>query len=215
MEYFIESFQYPLYLMSSSFVLNEPPLSEGWMLLAKPLTSIKDADFEFENASVRVVASRNCPEIELAGLKIGPFEEGREYEVRFWVAQELEKAGVARFREEELLDTVKLYKIHWKERVQPVKRVSSLPQDFYSKLRRYLANLKREAARDAEKMGQYRKCLGYSRDIINCRLKKIVSLSSSPAQTNQVLQNLTREERILYDRLHEIIAEWRKGILEF
>lgn len=184
------------------------------MLLSESSTSIEDADFEFENASVRVVAIRNCPEVELAGLKIGPFEEGKEYEIRFWVAQELEKAGVARLREEELLDMVKLYKIHWKERVQPVKRVSSLPQEFYPKLRRYLTNLKREAARDAEKMGQYKKCLAYSRDIINCRLKKTVSLSSSPAQTNQVLQNLATEERILYDRLHEIISEWRKGILE-
>lgn len=184
------------------------------MLLAKPLIFIKDVDFEFENASVRIVASRKCPEIELAGLKIGPFEEGGEYEVRFWIARELEKAGIARFREEELLDAVKLYKIQWKERVQSGTRFSSLPEDFYPKLRRYLAGVKGEAVRRAEKMREYEKALGLSRDIINCRLKKIVSLSSSPAQTSQILQNLAREEHIIYDHLYKVISEWRSKILE-
>ena len=179
----------------------------------KPLTAIRGADFEFENTAVRIVAARSCPEIGLVGLKIGPLEEGREYEVRFWVARELEKAGIARFREEGRLDSVMLYKIHWKERVQPLKRVSSLPEDFYPKLRRYLADLKGEAARSAEKMREYEKAVKLSHDVINTRLNKIVSLSASPVETNEVLQSLALEERILYDRLHGIISEWRPNIL--
>ena len=180
----------------------------------KPLISIRDADFEFENAPVKIVASRNCPEIELAGLKVGPFEEGREYDVRFWVAQELERARIGRFREEELLDAVKLHKISWKERVQSVTQVSSLPEDFYPKLRRYLAGLKEKTVKSAEKMREYEKTIRLSHDIVNCRLKKIVSLSSSSARTNRILENLTREERTLYDRLHQIIGEWRSSILK-
>ncbi len=179
----------------------------------KLLTSIKGADFEFENTAVRIVAVRSCPEIGLAGLKIGPFEEGREYEVRFWMARELEKAGIARFREEELLSSVMIYKIHWKERVQPLKRVSSLPKDFYPKLRRYLFDLKGETMRSTEKMREYEKVIKLSRDVINTRLNKIVSLSASPVETNEVLQSLAWEERILYDRLHGTISEWRSNIL--
>ena len=179
----------------------------------KPLASIKDADFEFENTAVRIITARSCPEIGLAGLKIGPLEEGREYEVRFWVARELEKAGIARFREEERLDSVMLYKIHWKERIQPLKRVSSLPEDFYPKLRRYLADLKGEAARSAEKMREYEKVVKLSHDVINTRLNKIVSLSASPIETNEILQSLALEERILYDRLRGIVSEWRSNIL--
>ena len=179
----------------------------------KPLTSIKGADFEFENTAVRIITARSCPEIALSGLKIGPFEEGREYEVKFWVARELEKTGIARFREEERLDSVMLYKIHWKERVQPLKRVSSLPEDFYPRLRRYLADLKGEAARSAEKMREYEKVVKLSHDVISTRLNKIVSLSASPVETNEVLQSLALEERILYDRLRGIISEWRSNIL--
>ena len=159
------------------------------------------------------MVNRNCPEIELAGLKVGPFQEGKEYEVKFWIAQELKRAGIARFREEELLDLVKLNKIHWKERVQASQQVASLPEDFYPKLRRYLDEL-REAIKKPEKMRDYRKARNLSHDIINLRLKKIVSLASSPAQTNQILGNLTKEERVVYDRLYAIISEWRTKILK-
>jgi len=184
-------------------------------LSAKPSMSIKDADFEFENTPVRIAVNRNCPEIELAGLKIGPLEEGKEYEVKFWIAQELEKAGIARFHEEDLLTAVKLYKTHWKERVQSVKQMASLPQDFYPKLRRYLADLKENAVKKPENMREYEKAVRHSRDIINCRLKKIVSLASaSAAQTNQIINNLTVEERNIYRLLRKNIEEWRIEILK-
>ena len=181
---------------------------------AEPLAFIRDADFTFENTPIKIIVNRNCPEIELAGLKVGPFQEGREYEVRFWIARELEKAGIARFREEELLDLVKLNKIHWKERVQSTQQISSLTEDFYPRLRHYLADLKRDAIKKPEKMGDYEKARSLSRDIINLRLKKIVSLASAPAQTDQILNNLTREERVVYKVLYETISEWRNEILK-
>ena len=64
-------------------------------MLLEGSSFINDEDFVFENTPVKIVASRACPEIELVGFKVGPFEEGKEYEVRFWIAREMEKAGVA------------------------------------------------------------------------------------------------------------------------
>ncbi len=116
------------------------------------LTLIENADFMFENTPVKIIVNRNCPAIELPGLKVGPFKEGEEQEVRFWIANELEKAGIARLRREEALDAIKLYKMHWKESVQPATQISSLPEDFYPGLRRYLKNLKKDAVRNPEKM---------------------------------------------------------------
>jgi DNA replication initiation complex subunit (GINS family) len=146
-------------------------------------------------------------------LKVGPFEEGREYEVRFWIAQELERVGIVRFREEDILDVVKLHKIHWKERVQPASKVSPIPEDFYPRLRRYLAYLKKAAQNNAEKLKDHEKSVRISHDIVNSRTKKIVSLASSPPLTAQELQNLTPEEKALYHRLHKIIDTWRSRIL--
>jgi len=52
-------------------------------------------------------------------------------------------------------------------------------------------------------------------DIINSRLKKIVSLASAPAQTEQVLKNFTHEEKFIYEQLYKFINEWRVQILEY
>ncbi len=180
-----------------------------------PVASIKDADFEFENMPVKVVANRNNPQIELPGIKLGPFTEGKEYEVRFWVAKELEKAGIARLRLDEPLDVTVLNKIHWKEaRVQTSQRLASLPDKFYPKLRHYLEELNEEAIKKPEKRTDYEKAKKLFKDINTIRLKKIVSLASSPAKTRILTENLTEEERALYDYLFETISKWRNEILK-
>jgi hypothetical protein len=183
-------------------------------LSTDPVAFIKDADFEFENMPVKVVANRNNSQIELPGIKVGPFTEGKEYEVRFWVAKELEKAGIARLRVDEQIDVTVLNKIHWKEaRVQTSQKLASLPDKFYPKLRHYLEDLNEEAIKKPEKRGDCEKAKKLFKDINTIRLKKIVSLASSP-KTRSLTENLTKEERALYDYLFETINEWRNEILK-
>jgi len=183
--------------------------------MSKPVSmNIGNIDFSFEHSLVKIIANRNCPEIKLAGLNIGPFEEGNEYEVMYWIAQELEKAGIARFREDERLDSTKLYKIQWTERVQTAGQIYKLPENFYPKIRRYLMELKEEASKAPEKLREYEKSGHLTQDIVNSRLKKIVSLASAPPQTEQTLKNFTSEERFLYEQLNKLIHEWKTQILE-
>ena len=182
---------------------------------AKPAKIIRDADFVFENATVKIVANRNSPEIDLPGIKVGPFKGGKEYEVRYWIATELKKAGIARIRMEEPIDLTMLNKIHWKERVQASQKVTSLPEDFYPKLRRFLEELNEAAIKKPEKRNEYEKAKKLSKDITRMRLKKIVSLASSARQqTNQILRSLTKEEKDVYTCLYKIISEWRIEILK-
>jgi len=184
-------------------------------LSADPAKDIRDADFVFENTPVKIVANRNSPEIELPGTKVGPFTEGKEYEVKYWIATELKKAGIARIRMDEPLDLTMLNKIHWKERVQTSQKVTSLPEDFYPKLRRYLEELNEEAVKKPEKRGDYEKAKNLSDDITQMRLKKLVSLASSGRdQTGQILRSLTKEEKYVYNCLLKIISEWKTEILK-
>ena len=170
-------------------------------------------DFCYENSLVKIVANRNCPEIKLAGLTVGPFDEGNEYEVYFWVAKELASSGVVHFREDDMLDSTKLFKVQWKEGVQIPGQISELPEDFYPKLRRYLLILKEEATQP-EKITEYQKTQHLAKDIVNSRLRKIVALSVAPSQSEQVLKKLSNEEKILYEQLVKLISEWKIKILE-
>lgn len=176
---------------------------------------VEDVDFEFENASVRVVAVRSVPEIKVAGAVVGPYDEGREFEVKYWVASELIKSGFARFLEGYPMDLVSLNRIQWKEPIQVGMRLSTLPDYFYPRLRRFLVQLKEEAVREASTAEKYNKALRLAQDIIECRLKKIVNLAASPEQTEDILKTFSREEKILYDTLHSLVSEWKKKMTRF
>ena len=176
-------------------------------------TKIGTLDFCFENSPTKIVANRNFAELKLAGLNVGPFDEGNEYDVYYWIAKELEASGIVHLREDEALDATKLYKVQWKEGVQIPGMISELPEDFYPKLRRYLAFTEVEA-NQPEKIQEYQKAKHLARDIINSRLKKIVALSSASAQTDQVLKKLTIEEKLIYDQLGKIITTWKTQILQ-
>jgi len=182
------------------------------MISSEQLISAEDADFIFENKLVRIVALRNSSKIELAGISVGPFEEGNEYEVRLWIARELERAGIARLRRD-IIDISRLYKIQWVERVQSVGQISSLPEDFYPRLRRLIADLRELSKNNPEKLKEYEYVRRLSQDIVNCRLKKIISLASIPGPKEHILKNLTIEEKELYEKLNKIINEWRSGII--
>jgi hypothetical protein len=171
-------------------------------------------DFCFENSLVKIIANRTCPEIKLGGLGVGPFDEGNEYEVYYWVALELEKFGIAHFREEEQVDAAKLNKIQWTERIQSPGQISRLPENFYPKVRRYLTKLKAEIVRDPEKMREHERVRQLAQDIINSRLKKIISIASAPAQTESALRNLADEEKFLYEKLFKLISQWKTQIIE-
>ena len=131
-------------------------------------------DFCYENSMVKIVANRNCPEIKLAGLTVGPFDEGNEYEVYFWVAKELASAGMVHFREGDALDATKLFQVQWKEGVQIPGQISEVPEDFYPKLRRFISDLKEQAS-SSEKYQEYDRAKQLSHDIVNSRLKKIAA----------------------------------------
>ncbi len=175
--------------------------------------SVDDVELLFENSPSRMVAKRSCPEIEIAGETVGAFEEGDEFQTRFWVGYILNELGLADFQDEDLLDLVKLHKLYWKESIQSGKRLSSLPEFFYPKLRRFLSNLKKNNE-DPSSMAEYSKARRLAQDMLSCRLKKIVGLSAAPTQTGDVLEAMTSEERNLYRRLSDAIRDWESKIIK-
>jgi len=156
-----------------------------------------------EYTPVKVVAASEIPEMKLCGLTVGPVDEGREFETSLWVAEELVKAGLARFKDE--LDIQTLTRIHWGEMVQRGGALSKVPEDLYVR-----ANLTFRRMR-----GEIReRALRLFREFLDCRLRKIARLSVSDASEAQ-LRNMTPEERMLYARLRDEVEKWRGERLRF
>jgi len=184
-------------------------ISEMSCEIAKILNSIA---LEYDNSDVKVIAKQASLEIDVAGT-IGPFEAGREADMKLWVARELAVTGIVKFREEDSITPAALNKIHWRETLQGGMQIVQLPQFFYPKLRNLLSELREQSRNEPTKIQEYQKAIHLSQDIITCRLKKIVNLASAPAQTNNILGNLTKEEQALYKISRNAVDEWRKNIL--
>lgn len=172
--------------------------------------TIKDIDIEFSHTPRRMAALRDCPEVKMAGLAIGPFKRGEIFEIEYSIGRILKKRGIAKF-EDELLNREAILKIHWKEGVQTAERLSTLPEHFYPMLRQLLSDLK-EKGDSPDKIYEYRRMLNLSLDIVNRRLRKVLKLTAITAPP-QTLEKLAPDERFLYDRIHSIIEDWRSSVL--
>jgi hypothetical protein len=176
--------------------------------------NLETLSFRYQNSRVKIIADRNYPQFSLAGLTVGPFQEGNEYDVYHWVAAELAEAGIAHLREQDTLDATKLAKVQWKERIQVAGQISELPENFYPKLRTYLADLQAQISKNPQKITEYERVKSLALDIVNSRIKKIVTLSTSPMHADQILGKLTAEERLVYMQMSRIVSSWRNTIIE-
>jgi len=178
------------------------------------VSSIASVDFDFQNLPVRVVLTGEITFSHPATEKLRSTKVGQEVEVPYWVASELVAANLARYREEDSMDLAKLSKTHWKETIPSSTQLPSLQAGFYCMLRRYLRKLKDEGKQEPSKLRDYEKAENLSRDIINCRLRKIVSFAAAPGSSSDLLKSMSMEEQALYKQLGALVTQWKASILE-
>jgi len=170
------------------------------------LREVEAVELARRNRLVKVVITKPIPE---PAAKEWDLSGKGEADVPYWLAEELVNSGHATFRDEESLSATSLSKIHWRETIPSSRQLPALEDSFYHKARNLLRQLKSDPAR----VRDYEKAEGLYRDILNCRLRKIVALAASTAQADALYPNLSREEKILFRSLQSIVGEWRKAML--
>ena len=181
--------------------------------MAEVLMTVADIDFDFENTQTRVILTREVPDTTPRVAKLSSAKVGQEVEVPYWSARELVQLGYAKFRDEDVLTYNALSKIHWRETIPASRQLPALQTDFYCLLRRHLTDLQQQSKQDQVKLRELERTESLVRDIVNCRIRKIVSLAASPTPTEEILQGLSSEERVLYKVLNQTIADWKSKLL--
>jgi len=175
--------------------------------------SIIDTELDIDSSPVKVRILHDSPELFFSGEKLGPLKEGDELELPRWMAQELAESKLARILEREPLDMPTLAKIHWRECIPSSREIPQMDHDFHYRLRRLLHELREEAEREPSRRVMLEKAESQFKDIINCRMHKILYLAAAPPQADVVLQKMTAEERVLYNHLSTIVNEWKRKVL--
>jgi hypothetical protein len=181
-------------------------------LSKKIIEALENLELEFLNSPVKIIFLKDLSDIALVNGKVESFKAGQEAEVSYWIAEKLINLNLAKFKEEEV-NLASLSKIHWRETVSDFRQLPKLNKSFYCVLKHFINRLFIEAQKDSSKLKDYEKALNISRDIVNCRIRKIASLAASPSVPEVILTNLTFEEMKLYEELRNIIYDWKKTIL--
>ncbi|HZD13077.1 MAG TPA: hypothetical protein VE177_06125, partial [Candidatus Binatus sp.] len=103
--------------------------------------------------------------------------------------------------------------IHYRETLPSSRQIPPLQPSFYFQLRRLIKGLREREIKDRTKARELDKALALARDIVNIRVKKIASVAASIERTTELLNNLTSEEKILYESVRQAVDTWKKEIL--
>lgn len=174
---------------------------------------LKSRDFEYENLGVRIVGLKEHSAVDVAGFLIGPLDKGVEVEVPRWVADMLIQMGLAREKVDDSLKLVDLTKISWREERSEL--LQPLDAYFYPRLRRFLRRLQAFSLREPTPiiLQEQQKAFSFARDIVNCRVRKMVQAALTEFPPKSVVECMSLEERELFKGLHTLINEWRSQVL--
>lgn len=176
---------------------------------------IKSSQFLYEEELVGVVFQKPLPATKVGDLELSASVEGSEARLPLWAARILSKEGVVKLNLEEGQDlkSSELYKLSWKEERNEM--LSPLPANFYPKLRDLVEGLNRSIKENPTHttLSEQRQAYMKAKDLINCRLQKILRLSFERNPPKTAVEALQPEERALFEALRSEIEEWREKIL--
>ena len=92
-------------------------------------------------------------------------------------------------------------------------QLSSLPPDFFLRMRRRLVQLETAVKGGKGRREDYEKLRNASYDILGMRLGKLLSLSSSSTTLSSIADKLTPEEREFFGVAQSISKEWKQALL--
>jgi len=129
--------------------------------------------------------------------------------VLYWMALKLSEAGLAKPADSARMDLIQLSKIHWRETVPATRQIAAVGKDFYFKAKEYISELRAASKADGSKLIELEKAMGLLQEILNCRIRKILSIAAAGAESEEALKNLTPEERLLLDSVRSKVMDWK------
>ncbi|RLF24407.1 MAG: hypothetical protein DRN15_03210 [Thermoprotei archaeon] len=166
-------------------------------------------DILYKNQQVSVVLKERV-KLKIGSLDLSSLEAGTKLKLPYWIAKVLEEKGIVEV-EDRGVGFDELAKALWRE--EHSSTLSSLSEDFYSKVRLYLErslmpSIEGKPTRISE-LRQYQALLD---ELLGRRLQKILLVARVGISPPEYAKDMVVEERILYDRLNYVLEEWRKMV---
>ena len=166
---------------------------------------------EFLTGTTRVKMNSSVENLEVGDFTIAKLESGETAELPRWVAEELVASKLADDVEPPF--EAEMFRALSKEKMMGPLQLSTLPEDFYPRMKRRLSFLGAALSEGRVKKEDLESFRAGGYDLIGIRLSKLLALSSSASQGSSLAERLTPEEETFFTVSQSLSREWRAALL--
>jgi len=168
---------------------------------------LNDIQYKFKLSTVTVTAKEDLDQIQIEDYLVKNVSSGDTVDLPVWVASVLHERNLVEVNEDSL--EVEIFRLINRERIQKTLALSEIKDNFYFKLNIFLTNSKINLQKNPELKNDYDKLYNSALDLVNIRIKKIVSLASLSTHPDDLTIKLTPEEQFLFNEIKSTIVKWR------
>ncbi|MFX1340517.1 MAG: hypothetical protein ACFFDK_18050, partial [Promethearchaeota archaeon] len=154
---------------------------------------------------------KNHPGFSILGEKLGPFEKGKKYKLKFFLAVPFIKNNILKVASESKCDNVDLQRYAIEER-DDQKLIQRENEYFLNKIKEFHLFLEKDVIENNKPQKFLDDYKSYHTSVLDSRLLKIMRMAKSDLSV-EVEKRLAASEHLLYNNINKIVNIWREFFL--
>ena len=175
------------------------------------INSLNRINFIFRNEDLYAECIKEHKGFTIFGEKLGPFEKGKKYKLKFFLAVPFIKNDILKISQDDKCDNVDLQRFAIEER-DDQKLVQRDQQYFLNRIKEFHMFMEKEVNDNTKPQKFLDDFKSYYTSVLDSRLLKILRIAKTDLSL-ELEKRLTVAERILYNHIYKKINIWRDFFL--
>jgi hypothetical protein len=176
------------------------------------MDSLKRINFVFKNEEINTECINDYEEFSVLGEKFGPFEKGKKYKLRFFIASVLIKYNILKIAPNEKCDNIDLQRYAVSERDSD-KLVKREQNSFLNKIKEFRIFMEKEVKEGNKPQVFLDNYNSYFTNVLDSRLLKVLRMTKSLLNVDDE-KRLTDAEILIYKHFSDFLNTWRSFFLD-
>ncbi len=175
------------------------------------LDSLRRINFIFRNEGIHTECIKNHKGFSILGDKLGPFEKGKKYKLKFFLAVPFIENNILKVAPHDKCDNVDLQRFAIEERDD--QKLIQREQDYFlNKIKEFNQFMEKDVKENNKPQKFLDDYKSYYTSVLDSRILKIMRIAKSDSSI-EVENRLAVSEHLLYNNIHKIINIWREFFL--
>ncbi len=178
----------------------------------KLIDSLNRINFIYKNGKIFTECVKNYNGFSLFGKQFGPFEKGKKYNLKFFIAVPFIENNILKIESSKKCDNVDVQRFAIAERDD--QRLIRQENFFLNEIREFKIFLEKQISDGEKPKSDMDWFNSYMANIIDNRLLKLLKLAKAEAEISLEDEGkLTNSEHLLFNHIYKLIVTWRSFYL--